>query len=89
MKMFYRLILLNIYEDGRISNQTSIHPTEENACRYAQDCLKVGSSDGFVILEECKDDWNVVISYLDTTRYEVTQRNGVPRIERVAQLQPV
>lgn len=89
MKMFYRLILLNIYEDGRISNQTSIHPTLDNASTYAVACINAGSSDAYVVIEEFKNDWVVVESHLDVTRYEVTVRNGVPRIERVAELQLV
>ena len=86
MKLFHRLILLRIYEDGRISNQTSIHPTEDNASRYANDCLKTGSADGFVVIEESKDSWRVVSEHLDVTRYNVTLRGGVLRIERQPEL---
>ncbi|AEC53178.1 hypothetical protein SCRM01_232 [Synechococcus phage S-CRM01] len=85
MKMFYRVILLRIYEDGRISNQTSIHPTEDNACHYAKGALLTGSADGFAVIEECKDDWNVVLQHLDVTHYCVTLRNDMFRIERAQQ----
>jgi hypothetical protein len=88
MKMFYRVILLRVYEDGRISNQTSIHPTEDNACHYANGALLTGSADGFVVIEECKNDWSVVLECLDVhpVEYGVTYRNGLFRIERVQEL---
>lgn len=86
MKLFHRLILLRIYKDGRISNQTSIHPTEGNAYSYAIDCMTTGSADGFVVIEESKDSWRVVSEHLDVTRYNVTFRGGVLRIERQPEL---
>lgn len=86
MKMFYRVILLRIFEDGRISNQTSIHPTEDNACHYAKGALLTGSADGFVVIEEFKDNWTVVCEHLDVTRYNVTLRQGMFRIERIEEL---
>jgi hypothetical protein len=86
MKMFYRVILLRIFEDGRISNQTSIHPTEDNSYHYAKGALLTGSADGFVVIEESKDSWQVVLQHLDVTRYNVTLRGGVLRIERQPEL---
>ena len=82
MKLYYRVILLRTFEDGRISNQTSIHPTEDNACHYAEGTLLTGSADGFVVIEEHKNGWNVVCEHLDVTRFCVTDRNGMFRIER-------
>lgn len=87
--MFYRLILLRVYADGRISNQTSIHPTQVNASNYAKACIEAGSSDYYVVIEERTDDWNVVESHLDTTRYEITCRNNIFRIERIKEFQLV
>jgi hypothetical protein len=86
MKLFHRLILLRIYKDGRISNQTSIHPTEDNAYNYAINCVNTGSADGFVVIEESKDSWRVVSEHLDVTRYNATLRCGVFRIERQPEL---
>lgn len=89
MQMFYRVILLRIFEDGRISNQTSIHPTQENAYSYAKGAVLTGSADGFVVIEEFKDDWAVVLQHLNVAQYELTLRNDMFRIERIQQLAEV
>lgn len=82
MKLYYRVILLRVYGDGRISNQTSIHPTEDNAIDYAKGTLLTGSADGFVVIDEHIDDWKVVCECLDRAKYDVSLRNGIFRIER-------
>lgn len=81
MKLYYNLLLLRKYSDGRISNEMSIHPTRERAFSRATDCIDSGSSDGFAVIEEWKNAWRVTDEHgLDG--YTITLRNGVHRIEK-------
>lgn len=81
MKLYYTLLLLREYSGGRISNETSIHATCEGALSRATDCLLNGTSDGYAIIEDHKDEWKVINEY-GLEGYTITLRNGIHRIER-------
>ena len=83
--MHYRVILLRIFEDGRISNQTSIHPTYDNALHYAKGALLTGSADGFSVIKETSHGWNVLVQQGLGWQYMVTETNGLIRIERTSE----